>query len=108
MAADPSNADTLVDAIKFLAPLIGGGGLTAMAVAFIGSRRPPRLKEQAQVPPPAVPIQIETPWMVQNLLEIKLEVEGIKRAVDGMSTAVSNMAIQVNTMAAVLKRRSRD
>jgi hypothetical protein len=37
-AADPI---TLLDAVKFLAPLVGTGGLAAIAVAWIGSRKAP-------------------------------------------------------------------
>lgn len=38
--ASEAEAVTLYEAFKFLAPLVGGGGLTAIAVAYFGSRRP--------------------------------------------------------------------
>ena len=46
--ADPADAITLWEAFKFLGPLVGGGGITAIAVAYFGSRRPhPATKPEA-------------------------------------------------------------
>jgi hypothetical protein len=55
MAADPQDAITLYEAFKFLGPLVGGGGLTAIAVAYFGSKRP----KPAERPEPAPSIGIQ-------------------------------------------------
>lgn len=39
MPAEPQDAITIWEAVKFLGPLVGTGGITAMAVAYIGTRR---------------------------------------------------------------------
>lgn len=101
--ADP----TIYDAIRFLAPLVGTGGATAIVVAWLGTRKPKPVSPPAP-PPASIPIQIETPWLVQTLIEMKLEIEGIKKAIDGLTKAIADMSIQVNTMASRLKRRQHD
>jgi hypothetical protein len=52
--AELTEAITLWEAFKFLGPLVGGGGITAIAVAYFGSRRP-QLPQKAD-PAPSVGI----------------------------------------------------
>jgi len=43
---DPDKAITLWEAFKFLGPLVGTGGITAIVVAWLGSRRPTEHHDQ--------------------------------------------------------------
>lgn len=59
------------------------GVIVPIALALIGKQK----GQQKEYVPPQ-PIEVATPWLVQNLLEIKMTVESIKRTVDEIVTRV--------------------
>jgi hypothetical protein len=48
-------------------------------------------------------VEVTTPWLVQNLLEIKMTVEATKHSIDALTAAMNAAAIQINNLAS--KRR---
>lgn len=83
--------------------LMGGGSVGGIAIALIGKIRGAKPAE-----PPVSRVEVETPWMVQNLLEMKLEIEATKKMVEALTTLISNLTIQVSTVSALLGRRRRN
>lgn len=57
MPGEPHDAITLIEALKFLGPLVGTGGATAIIVAWFGSRRPREAGREDQVRPAQIGIQ---------------------------------------------------
>ncbi len=51
-------------------------------------------------PPPASPVEIESPWMIQNLTRMQMDIENIKDQIGVLSS-------QVKGVASLLKRRER-
>lgn len=92
MAADP-NAVTLYEAIKFLAPLVGTGGLTAVAVAYFGSRRPK----------PAEPIETRSGTVgIQALLAAHLAMQNFTAEIKRLADAMEELARATNRRADLL------
>jgi hypothetical protein len=79
MAAEASDSITLYEAVKFLAPLVGGGGLTAIAVAYFGSRRP-KLADQVEHRSGSVGIQA----LLADHMAMQNFTAEIKRLADAM------------------------
>jgi hypothetical protein len=77
--------------------MVGAGGLPTIIVAWLG-----RKKAVEAVKPETV--EVNSPWLVQNLLEIKITVEGVKGSVDALTATQHAIAIQVNAMSAQLRR----
>lgn len=61
------------------------------------------LKDKPQPPPlpPVTPVEIESPWLIQNLTRMQLDVEGMK----GQLGVLSN---KIDGIAKLLKRRQRN
>jgi hypothetical protein len=77
--------------------MVGAGGIPTIIVAYLGR------KKAVDAPRPET-VEVNSPWLVQNLLEIKMTVEGVKGSVDALTAAQHTVAIQVNSVHAQLKR----
>ena len=91
--------DELSAGYKTLVFLIGSGGATTIIAAYLGWRS--NHQDHAHQAP--VPIQIESPWLIQNLLTMARDIQEIRRAVDGLTKAISDLSSMI-----ALKRRDRD
>ncbi len=101
MAAEPQQAVTLYEAIRFLGPLIGGGGLTAIAVAWLGSRRG-KTEDRKPEHPPTLGIQAllaDHLAMERFTTEIRRQAE----ATEDLTKAI-NRACDMMDISAALKR----
>lgn len=87
----------LWDGILLGVYMVGAGGIPTIVIAWLG-------RKKAVAAPKAENVEIASPWMVQNLLEIKMTVEAIQRSIDALTSAQHAMAIQVNSVSAQLKR----
>lgn len=91
--------------------LLGGGGLAGVLIAFFGMFKwQPRDQKSAaptSATPAAVPIQVESPWLVQTLLEIKMDVEGLKDHQAATVKTVSELSVQQSTLIGLLRGRRR-
>lgn len=86
--------------------MVGAGGIPTIAVAFLGRKRAQNtVAAPAPAQPASVPVEVTTPWLVQNLLEIKMTVEAIQKNQDAIVVSVSAMSIQVNALTAKLRTR---
>lgn len=56
-------------------------------------------------PPPATPIQIESPWLVQHLVEMHLDIEKIRSAIEAMEAHLRVSNAKIDGLASLLKRR---
>lgn len=83
MPADPQEAITLIDAVKFLGPLVGSGGVTAIVIAWIGSRRPK---------PPPVPDVKPAQLGIQALLADHLAMERLIAEIKRLADAAQDLA----------------
>jgi len=100
MAADPQDAITLVEALKFLAPLVGGGGITAIAVAYFGAKRP----KPPDKPDPAPGVGIQA--LLADHLAMERFTAEVRRLADGVEDLVK-VASRIGDMmdiSAALKR----
>lgn len=77
--------------------MVGAGGIPTIIVAYLG-------RKKAVEAPKTENVEVNSPWMVQNLLEIKMTVEAIQRNVDALTSAHHAAAIQLNSVASQLKR----
>lgn len=98
------NSQTVWEALRVLGPIIGPGGVGAIIIAYFGVKSA-RRKADAEKP---IPIQIESPWLVQNLLEIKLNVDAANDKIASVVQSIATLAVQVNTLSVLLRRRKRD
>lgn len=99
-------ADVPHDSLTALYYLLGGGGLTTITLAILGKIRAPKVADSPP-PSPAPRIEMETPWMVQNLLEMKIGVETANRQIATLINHVTALTTQVNANTAAIKRRDR-
>lgn len=77
--------------------MIGAGGVPTIIVAWLG-------RKKAVTAPKAETVEVSSPWLVQNLLEIKMTVEATKTAVDAVVVTQQALIVQVSSIAAQLKR----
>lgn len=103
MAADPQDAISLVEALKFLAPLVGGGGITAIAVAYFGSKRP----KPAEKPEPAAGVGIQA--LLADHLAMERFTTEVRRLADGIEdlVKVANRLGDMMDISAALERIKR-
>ncbi len=92
------------DGFQLFCWMVGAGGIPTIIVALVG-RKKAQTTAAAPAPPPTAPIEVASPWLVQNLLEIKLMVESIQKNQDAIVASVNAMAVQVNTLTAKLRTR---
>lgn len=62
------------------------------------------LKDKPQpppLPPPVTPVEIESPWLIQNLIKMQLDIDGINRQLGVISNKIDGIA-------KLLKRRQRN
>lgn len=76
--------------------MVGAGGIPTIIVAWLGRKKAVVTKAET--------VEVNSPWLVQNLLEIKLAVEHIKTSVDTLAAVQQALAVQANTIAAQVKR----
>lgn len=88
------------DGLLLLVYMVGAGGIPTVVVAYLGRRK-------GVDQPKTENVEVASPWMVQNLLEIKMTVENVKGSVDAIVAAQTALAVQVNAVQAQLKRLSR-
>ncbi len=93
------------DGFQLFCWMVGAGGIPTIAVALIGRRKAQSLPVVAPTPPPPAPVEVASPWLVQNLLEMKMTVEGIQQKQDALVVSVNAMAVQVNALTAKLRTR---
>lgn len=79
-------------------PLVEGA-VAILVLVFAGLLARGALKERLPPQQQSIPIQVESPWMTQNLLQMQLDVERIK---DGLGVLIG----KVDGVAALLKRRA--
>ena len=97
--ADPAEAITLWEAFKFLGPLVGGGGITAIAVAYFGSRRP-----QVQKPDAAASVGISALLADHMAMErFTAEIRRLADAAEDLAKVGSRLA-DMTDIAAALER----
>lgn len=98
MAADPQDAITLMEALKFLAPLVGGGGLTALGVAYFGSKRP----KPAEPPSPAAGVGISALLADHMAMErFTAEIRRLADAMEDLAKAGNRLGDMMDIAAAV-------
>lgn len=85
------------DGLLLFVYMVGAGGIPTVVVAYLG-------RKKAIDAPKSENIEVTNPWMVQNLLEIKMTVDRIKNTVDAVVSAQQALAIQINAISAQLKR----
>lgn len=78
--------------------MVGAGGIPTIIVAWLGRKKAVEASKPENV-------EVNSPWLVQNLLEIKMTVEAIQRSVDALNAAYHSTAIQLNSVLAQLKRQ---
>lgn len=84
------------EAASWLGALFGAGGITAIVVAWIGTKKPPAVTPA----PRATPVEIESPWLIQNLTRMQMDIEAIKDSLDVTNNRISGIA-------SLLKRRQK-
>lgn len=62
-------------------------------------------KVEMSAPPLSVPVQIESPWLVQHLVEMHLAIENIKTGVDAANAKADTNAAALSSIAKLLRRR---
>lgn len=74
--------------------------IVVLAVAGLMIRSALRERSTPPAPPPATPIQIESPWLIQHLVEMHLDIVQTKKTMDLMSGQLAGIV-------SLLKRRQR-
>lgn len=92
------------DGFQLFCWMVGAGGIPTVVAAWFGRKRAQETKAPAP-PAPVAPIEVASPWLVQNLLEIKLIVEAIHKDQDAIVASVNAMAVQINALTAKLRIR---
>lgn len=59
----------------------------------------------AAAPPAPVPIQVESPWLVQHLVEMHLDIEENKKAVEAIEVHLGTIGAKIDGITSLLKRR---
>lgn len=59
----------------------------------------------APPPQPPIPIQVESPWLVQHLVEMHLNIENIKTTMAAQETHLRVTSSKIDGIASLLKRR---
>lgn len=94
------------DGFQLFCWMVGAGGIPTVVVALVGRKKARELTPPAMPPPvPPMPVEMSSPWLVQNLLEMKLTIEGIKKNQDSLVSSVNAMAVQVHALSAKLRVR---
>ena len=95
------------DGFQLFCWMVGAGGIPTIIVALLG-----RKKAQASVPPATppplpqqLPVEMTSPWLVQNLLEMKLTIEGVKKNQETIVSSINTVAVQVSALNAKLRVR---
>jgi len=57
-------------------------------------------------PTTSVPVQIESPWLVQHLVEMHLAIEDIKKGVDAANAKADTNAASLASIAKLLRQRA--
>lgn len=87
----------LWDGILLGVYMVGAGGIPTIIVAWMG-------RKKAVAAPKVEAVEVNSPWLVQNLLEIKMTVESTKAAVDALVVTQQTLITHVSTIAAQIKR----
>lgn len=95
--------EKLADGYQALAFLLGSGGMTTIIAAWLGWRT----KRTDALPKPLapVPIQIESPWMIQNLLGMVQDLRELRGDIDELSRSVAELTAMVSVL---IDRRRRE
>lgn len=81
--------------------------LLALPLLRAGLRELRSSKRDEMMPRPApVPIQIESPWLLQHLVEMHLSIEEIKRGVDASNAKADTNAASLASIAKLLRQRA--
>lgn len=78
----------------------------ASLLAFSAVKRQPPAPEKQHQMPAAIPVQIESPWLVQHLLEIHLDVVDIKNAIQAIKAKQETNAAGIAAIISLLRRRA--
>lgn len=65
----------------------------------------PKQEGAPPAPQASVPVQIESPWLVQQLVEMHLTIENIKSGVDAANAKADTNAASLGSIAQLLRRR---
>lgn len=79
-----ASAITVAEALSWLIPLIGGGGLTAIVVAWLGTRKPHPLEPQPG------------PLGIQALLADHYAIDNLTRQLDDMNRNLEGISRGIN------------
>ncbi|MCC8968185.1 hypothetical protein H8A95_39250 [Bradyrhizobium sp. Pear76] len=107
-------AELIKDAFAVLKewPLVQGAVailvlVIASLLAFSAVKRQPHQAEKPAAPAPTpVPVQIESPWLVQHLVEMHLDIENVRKTLDEINARLNTNAAAVAGIVTLLRRRA--
>lgn len=103
MPADAQDAITIWEAVKFLGPLVGTGGVTAIAVAYIGTRRS---KSDDSKPDKAPALGIQALLADHMAMErFTNEIGDLKDEIKDLNKTISRIGDMMDISAAVKRLR---
>jgi len=97
-----AHAPPMQNVVAFLIVLLLALPLIRAGLKELRSPRRPELS----APPPPVPIQIESPWLLQHLVEMHLAIEEIKKGVDAANAKADTNAASLASIAKLLRQRA--